>query len=68
MDRGRNAVQVGWVDARKRRAGIALRCGPAQRAEARLFAGCGIVAGSDPAAEPAEAQAQFRPAQGALEG
>ena len=34
----------------------------------RLFAGGGIVADSDPAAELAEAQAKFRPMQSALEG
>jgi menaquinone-specific isochorismate synthase len=33
-----------------------------------LFAGCGIVADSDPAAELAEAQSKFRVMQDALEG
>jgi menaquinone-specific isochorismate synthase len=33
---------------------------------ARLFAGCGIVADSDPAAELAEAQAKFVPMRDAL--
>jgi menaquinone-specific isochorismate synthase len=32
----------------------------------RLFAGCGIVADSDPAAELAEAQAKFVPVRDAL--
>ena len=35
---------------------------------ARMFAGCGIVAGSDPAAELAETQAKFAAFQAALEG
>jgi menaquinone-specific isochorismate synthase len=35
---------------------------------ARLFAGCGIVAGSDPPAEVAEAQAKFWPMRYAVEG
>jgi menaquinone-specific isochorismate synthase len=69
MDRGRYAGPVGWVDARGNGAwGIALRCAQLDRARARLYAGCGIVADSDPAAELAEAQAKFRPVQDALEG
>jgi menaquinone-specific isochorismate synthase len=69
MDRSRYAGPVGWVDARGNGEwGIALRCGQLSGRHARLFAGCGIVAGSDPAAELAEAQAKFRPMQDALEG
>jgi menaquinone-specific isochorismate synthase len=33
----------------------------------RLFAGCGIVAGSDPADELAEAHAKFLPVRNALQ-
>lgn len=70
MDRGRYAGPVGWLDARgDGEFGLALRCaeltGPAS---ARLFAGCGIVQGSDPAAELAETQAKFAAFQAALEG
>jgi menaquinone-specific isochorismate synthase len=69
MDRGRYAGPVGWVDARGNGEwGIALRCAELNGTGARLFAGCGIVADSDPAAELAEAQAKFRPMQNALEG
>ncbi len=69
MDRGRYAGPVGWVDARGNGEwGIALRCAEIDGRRARLFAGGGIVAGSDPAAELAEAQAKFRPMQDALEG
>ena len=69
MDRGRYAGPVGWVDS----AGngewcIALRCAELKGTRARLFAGGGIVADSDPAAELAETQAKFRPMQSALEG
>ncbi|QFG26686.1 isochorismate synthase MenF [Actinomadura sp. WMMB 499] len=60
MDRGRYAGPVGWVDARgDGEWGIALRCAQLEGAHARLFAGCGIVADSDPAAELAEADTKF---------
>jgi menaquinone-specific isochorismate synthase len=69
MDRGRYAGPVGWLDSRGNGEwGIALRCAEVDGPRARLFAGGGIVAGSDPAAELAEAQAKFRPMQDALEG
>jgi menaquinone-specific isochorismate synthase len=68
MDRGRYAGPVGWVDAAGNGEwGIALRCAALDGPRARLFAGCGIVADSDPAAELAEAQAKFRPVQQAIE-
>jgi menaquinone-specific isochorismate synthase len=69
MDRGRYAGPVGWVDARGNGEwGIALRCGYVSGRQARLVAGCGIVAGSDPSAELAEAQTKFWPMRYALEG
>jgi menaquinone-specific isochorismate synthase len=69
MDRERYAGPVGWIDSRGNGEwGIALRCAQIDGNRARLFAGCGIVAGSDPAAELAEAQVKFRPMQMALEG
>jgi menaquinone-specific isochorismate synthase len=69
MDRGRYAGPVGWVDGHGNGEwGIALRCAEISGPRARLFAGCGIVAGSEPAAELAEAQAKFRPVQDALGG
>jgi menaquinone-specific isochorismate synthase len=68
MDRGRYAGPVGWVDAQGNGEwGIALRCAELDGPRARLFAGCGIVADSDPAAELAEAQVKFWPVQDALE-
>ena len=69
MDRGRYAGPVGWVDARgDGEWGIALRCAQLSGRSARLFAGCGIVAGSEPDAEVREAQAKFVPVRDALEG
>ncbi|RSN69341.1 chorismate-binding protein, partial [Actinomadura sp. WAC 06369] len=60
MDRGRYAGPVGWVDARgDGEWGIALRCAQLDGPRARLFAGCGIVADSDPAAELSEADHKF---------
>jgi menaquinone-specific isochorismate synthase len=68
MDRGRYAGPVGWVDAKGNGEwGIALRCGLVSGRNARLFAGCGIVEGSDPHAEVAEAQAKFWPMRYAME-
>ena len=68
MDRARYAGPVGWVDSRgDGEWGLALHCGEVDGSRARLFAGCGIVAGSDPAAEAAEAEAKFQPMLRALE-
>lgn len=67
MDRGRYAGPVGWMDARgDGEWGIALRSAHVQGNQVRLFAGCGIVAESDPASELAETQAKFLPVRDAL--
>ena len=70
LDRGRYAAPVGWMDAHgDGEFGIALRSGqvdPSDPTTVRLYAGCGVVAGSDPAAELAEAQAKFLPVRDAL--
>jgi menaquinone-specific isochorismate synthase len=69
MDRGRYAGPVGWMDARgDGEWGIALRCAEVDGAHLRLFAGCGIVSGSDPESEFAEAQAKFVAVREVLEG
>lgn len=69
MDRGRYSGPVGWVDSRGNGEwGIALRCGLVAGRNARLFAGCGIVAESDPPSEVAEAQSKFWPMRYAVEG
>jgi menaquinone-specific isochorismate synthase len=68
MERGRYAGPVGWIDASgDGEWGIALRAGVVEGSTVRLFAGCGIVAGSDPADELAEAQAKFLPVRNALQ-
>ena len=68
MDRGRYAGPVGWMDAHGNGEwGIALRCAQLDGRTARLIAGCGIVAGSDPAAELAETLSKFRPMRTALD-
>jgi len=67
MDRGRYAGPVGWMDASgDGEWGIALRSAHLTGNTVRLFAGCGIVADSDPEAELAEAQAKFVPVRDAL--
>jgi menaquinone-specific isochorismate synthase len=70
MDRGRYAGPVGWMDgAGDGEWGIALRCGAFHDGDPRrmrLFAGCGIVAGSVPEAELAESDAKFVPMRDAL--
>lgn len=69
MERGRYSGPVGWVDGRGNGEwGIALRCGEIEGDRARLFAGCGIVAGSQAEAELAESETKFRPMRRALEG
>ena len=69
MERGRYAGPVGWVDVHGNgEFGIALRCAEVADRRARLFAGCGIVAGSDPAAEAAETEVKFLPMRQSLEG
>jgi menaquinone-specific isochorismate synthase len=58
--RGRYAAPVGWVDANgDGEFAIALRCAQLAGPVARLWAGAGIVADSDAAAEVAETTAKF---------
>jgi menaquinone-specific isochorismate synthase len=69
MDRGRYTGPVGWTGADgDGEWGIALRCAELTGPSARLFAGCGIVADSDPDAELAEAQVKLAAMRDALEG
>ena len=70
MDRQRYAGPVGWIDSTfEGEFGIALRCGQISDdlKSIRLFAGCGIVAMSDPAKELLESQAKFMPMRTALQ-
>jgi len=69
FNRGWYGSPVGWID----RAGdgefaVAIRSGLLRGNEATLFAGCGIVGDSEPAAEYREAQLKFRPMLSALGG
>jgi menaquinone-specific isochorismate synthase len=72
LDRDRYAGPVGWMDASgDGEWGIALRSARMDDGDPcrlRLFAGCGIVAGSNPAAELAEATAKLMPIREALGG
>ncbi|MEJ3653782.1 isochorismate synthase [Actinomycetes bacterium KLBMP 9759] len=68
MDRGRYAGPVGWVDGSgDGELGIALRCAQLDGPVARLFAGCGVVADSDPDTEVREAAAKLLAVRDALE-
>jgi menaquinone-specific isochorismate synthase len=70
MDRARYAGPVGWFGGDgDGEWGIALRSAaldPEDPHRIRLFAGCGIVAASDPAAELAESEAKLVPMRDAL--
>ncbi|MFD1347428.1 isochorismate synthase [Nesterenkonia halotolerans] len=69
LDRGAFSGPVGWIDAQGNADfGIALRGGIIQEqgTQVRLYAGCGIVAGSVPEEELAETWAKMRPMLGAL--
>lgn len=68
IHRARYSGPIGWIDSHgDGEFGIALRCAQIEGDTARLFAGCGIVAGSDPEAELAESQAKLMPMRMALE-
>lgn len=66
-DRGRYAGPVGWVDGEGNGAfAVGIRSAQITGSEARLFAGVGVVADSDPEVELAETRAKFRAMLGAL--
>lgn len=69
-DRGWYAGPVGWTSgaAGGGEAAVAIRCALVEPGRARLFAGCGIVADSDPEQELAESDWKFRPLLSALSG
>ncbi len=63
LDRGNYGGAVGWIDADGNGTfAVTIRCAElsSDRTRARLFAGGGIVAESDPASELAETQAKFQ--------
>ncbi len=61
LERGRYGGPVGWVDADGNgQWAVGIRSAEIEGARARLFAGVGVVAGSDPDDELAETQAKFQ--------
>jgi menaquinone-specific isochorismate synthase len=67
IDRGRYAGPVGWIGADgDGEWAIALRGAQIENETIRAFAGCGIVAESEPEAELAETELKFRPIREAL--
>jgi len=68
MNRGRYAGPVGWIDASgDGELGIALRTGQISGKEIHIYAGCGIVAGSNPEKELEESAAKMIPMKSALQ-
>ncbi|MGQ0431047.1 MAG: isochorismate synthase [Microthrixaceae bacterium] len=67
FDRGRYAGTVGWVDADGNGTwAVSIRCADVHGSTARLCAGNGIVADSDPATELAETEAKLLAMRSAL--
>jgi menaquinone-specific isochorismate synthase len=70
IDRDRYSGPVGWINAQcEGEIAIAIRCGllSADRKSIRIFAGCGIVADSNPKKEFLESQSKFIPMRTALD-
>ena len=69
FDRGRYAGAVGWVDgAGNGTWAVSIRCAEVDGPSARVFAGNGIVADSDPPTELAETEAKLDAMLRALRG
>ena len=67
IERGWYAGPIGWLGADgDGELMVALRCGLVAGRDASLFAGCGIVADSDPAREWEESRMKLRPVVSAL--
>jgi menaquinone-specific isochorismate synthase len=67
FERGNYGGAVGWMDANGDGTwAVAIRCAEIRGRTARLFAGGGIVADSDPHAELAETQTKFQAMLGAI--
>ncbi len=61
FDRGRYAGPVGWMDARGDGAwAVGIRCAEVDGSHARIFAGNGVVEGSDPSDELTETQLKLQ--------
>ncbi|WP_082087973.1 isochorismate synthase [Domibacillus indicus] len=69
MDRGFYAAPVGWMDYRKNgEFAVAIRSGLIVQNEAFLYAGCGVVADSNPEKELEETNMKLRPMLRAIGG
>ncbi|MBP2645674.1 MAG: isochorismate synthase family protein [Firmicutes bacterium] len=69
LDRGWYGGPVGWIDSRgDGEFVVAIRCGLVQGKTVSLFAGGGIVEGSDPQSEYEETAIKMQPMLSALEG
>lgn len=69
MDRGFYAAPIGWMDYRSNgEFAVAIRSGLLKDNEAFLYAGCGVVADSNPEDEYFETKIKFRPMLRALGG
>jgi isochorismate synthase len=66
LDRGWYAAPIGWIGRDGGELAVALRSALLGPAGATLFAGCGIVAGSDAAGELEESRLKLRPMATAL--
>lgn len=67
FDRGRYAGTVGWLDSRGNGTwAVSIRCAEVRDTTARVYAGNGIVAGSDPVTELAETQVKLQAMLSAL--
>lgn len=69
LDRGWYGAPVGWLDSNQNgEFAVAIRSGLIKGDKAHLFAGCGIVADSDPEEEYEETNMKFTPMLSALGG
>lgn len=66
LDRGWYAAPLGWMDRHDAEFAVALRSALVRGSVATLFAGCGIVAPSEPDAELQESAVKLRTALGAV--
>ena len=66
MDRGWYAAPIGWIQRDRGEFAVALRSALVQGDSALMFAGCGVVADSDPDQEYAESLLKLRPMEAAL--
>ena len=66
LDRGWSSGPIGWIDSRGGELAVALRSGLLRGSAFTLFAGCGIVEGSDPDLELAESLLKLEPMKSAI--